>query len=75
VWTNYKPELAAYHGALEYKDSYTKAFLQQKPEAIAAGRHDVSKIRAVLEAIIAECTGIAMDVARTAHGRDSRGVR
>ena len=64
VWTNYKPELATYHGTLEHKDTYTRAFLKQRPEALATGRHDVSKIRAVLEAIIAECTGIAMDVAR-----------
>jgi hypothetical protein len=75
VWTNYKPELATYHGALEHQDSYTKAFLKQKPEAVATGRHDVSKIRAVLEAIIAECIGIAMDVARASGGRESGGVR
>lgn len=64
VWTNYKRELATYHGALEDKDAYIKAFLKQTPEALAAGRYDVSKIRTVLDAIIAECTAIAMDVAR-----------
>ena len=71
VWTNYKPELATYHGTLEHKDTYTRAFLKQRPEALATGRHDVSKIRAVLEAIIAECTGIAMDVARASGGREA----
>ena len=75
VWTNYKRELATYHGALEHKDAYTKAFLKQRPEALAAGRYDVSKIRAVLDAIIAECTAIAMDVARASGGRDRREER
>ena len=67
VWTNYKQELATYHGALEHKETYTKEFLKQTPEALAAGRHDVSKIRAVLDTIIAECTAIAMGVARRAN--------
>ncbi len=64
VWTNYKHELATYHGALEYKETYTKEFLKQTPAMLATGRYDVSKIRAVLDTIIAECTAIAMDVAR-----------
>jgi hypothetical protein len=68
VWTNYKRELDTYHGALECKDSYTKAFLKQTPETLAAGGYDVSNIRAVLNAIIAECTAIAANVAKV-HDR------
>jgi hypothetical protein len=64
VWTNYKRELDTYQGALEYKDAYTKAFLKLTPEILAAGGYDVSKIRAVLDAIVAQCTAIAVDVAR-----------
>jgi hypothetical protein len=64
LWTNYKRELDTYHGALEYKDAYTKAFLKQTSETVAASGYDVSKIRAVLDAIIAECTAIAVDVAK-----------
>jgi hypothetical protein len=64
VWTNYKRELDTYQGVLENKDAYTKAFLKLTPEILAAGGYDVSKIRAVLDAIIAQCTAIAVDVAR-----------
>lgn len=63
MWTNYKREIGAYHGALEHKESYTKAFLKQTSVTIAAGAYDASKIRAVLDAVIAECTGIAEDSA------------
>jgi hypothetical protein len=49
---------------LEYEDAYTKAFLKLTPEKLAAGDYDVSKIRAVLDVIIAKCTAIAVDVAR-----------
>lgn len=37
VWTNYKKELDVYHGALEFKDAYTKEFLKQTRESMAAG--------------------------------------
>jgi hypothetical protein len=59
LWTNYKRELDSYHGALEYKDTYTKAFLKQTPETVATGGYNVTKLRAVLDAIIRECTAIA----------------
>ena len=54
VWTNYKRELDSYHGALEYKDSYTKAFLKQTCETLCAAGYDVSKLHAVLDAIVRE---------------------
>jgi hypothetical protein len=65
VWTNYKRDLDSYHGALEYKDSYTKAFLKQTREALSAGDYDVSKLRAVPDAIVRECTAIAVHVEKT----------
>jgi hypothetical protein len=63
VWTNCKPELGTYHGALEYKDAYAKLFLKQSPETIESGGYDATKIRAVLDAIVAECAVISMDIA------------
>jgi hypothetical protein len=59
VWTNYKREIDSYHGALEYKESYTKAFLNQTRETLSAGGYDVTKLRAVLDAIVGECTADA----------------
>jgi hypothetical protein len=59
VWTNYKEDLDDYHGALEQKEDYTKAFLKQTPEAIASGAYDARKIRIALDALVAECSSIA----------------
>jgi HEPN/Toprim N-terminal domain 1 len=60
-WTNYKKDLGVYHGALDYKDSYGKAFLKQTPETIAGGGYDVSKILVLLDYLVATCTEIALD--------------
>lgn len=59
VWTNYKKDLNDYHGALEYKEDYTKAFLKQTSEAIASGAYDARKILIALDALVAECSSIA----------------
>ncbi len=59
VWTNYKKDLNDYHGALEYKEDYTKVFLKQTSEAIASGAYDARKIRIALDALVAECSAIA----------------
>jgi hypothetical protein len=60
-WTNYKKDLGIYHGALDCKGFYAKAFLEQTPETIAAGGYDVSKIHAVVDYLVATCTEIALD--------------
>ncbi len=59
VWTNYKKDLGDYHGALEHKEDYAKAFLKQTSEAIASGTYDARKIRIALDALVAECSSIA----------------
>jgi hypothetical protein len=60
VWTNYKRESGVYQGALEYKESYAKAFFEQTSESIRDGRYDVSKIEQVLDALIDECCRLAV---------------
>ncbi len=60
LWTNYKKSLGTYQGALEYKEVYGKEFLRQTAETLA-GAYDVSKINAVLDLLITECTAIAVD--------------
>lgn len=63
VWTNYKKELDVYHGALEFKDAYTKEFLKQTRESVAAGGYDVTKMVIVLDALVAECSSVATGAA------------
>jgi hypothetical protein len=55
IWTTYKKELDAYQGALENKENYAKGFLRQTSQTVGAGTYDVSKLRAVLDALCAEC--------------------
>jgi hypothetical protein len=59
LWTNYKKDLGAYHGALEFKDTYTRMFLKQTSESISCGEYKVCKILAVLELLVSACTEIA----------------
>nr|WP_067294082.1 HEPN/Toprim-associated domain-containing protein [Marinobacterium profundum] len=59
LWTNYKKNLGTYQGALEHKDFYSKEFLKQTSETLAAGTYDVRKIESVLDLLVAECTAIA----------------
>jgi hypothetical protein len=61
VWTNYKKDLDLYHGALECKESYTKAFLKQTVQTISAGTYCVDKLRVVLDALVAECCAAAIE--------------
>lgn len=60
IWTNYKKELEVYQGALEHKEFYVKEFLKQTAGTIANGSYDASKLEAVLDLIVAECTAIAV---------------
>jgi hypothetical protein len=56
VWSNYKKELDAWHGALEHKDSYIRHFMDQDAATLAAGMYDASKLIKLLDALIAEAS-------------------
>ncbi|MES0100370.1 HEPN/Toprim-associated domain-containing protein [Mesorhizobium sp. M0019] len=58
LWSNYKKEIDAWQGALEFKGSYVERFLELKPEALSG--YEVSKIRRVLEHLIAIAIELAM---------------
>lgn len=58
VWTTYKKDLNAYHGALEHKESYAKAFFKQTNKSILNGSYDTSKLSVLLDALIQECFAI-----------------
>jgi hypothetical protein len=61
IWTNYKKELEVYQGALEHKEFYVKEFLKQTAATIANDEYDKSKLEAVFDLIVAECTAIAVN--------------
>ena len=56
VWSSFKKDIDRWHGALDYKESYTKHFLAQKDTALLDGSYQTSKLEAVLDAILAEAT-------------------
>lgn len=62
IWTNYKKERGVYQGSLEFKDTYTRAFLDQTTESLRAGNYDVRKLEQVLNALIEESSLLAASV-------------
>lgn len=68
VWTNYKKERNVYQGALDFKESYVRAFLEQTVDTIRDGGYDVRKLECVLSALVDECSGLAMAVRTLNNG-------
>lgn len=54
VWSNYKPSLNTWHGALEHKDSYAKHFYRQDDTDLTSGKYDISKLQAILDILLRE---------------------
>ncbi|MCU0093713.1 HEPN/Toprim-associated domain-containing protein [Pseudomonas koreensis] len=67
TWTNYKESLNIYQGALDFKDSYAKAFYNATPDAIESGAYDASKLRSVLAALLEECNGLAAKMLESSY--------
>ena len=59
LWSNYKKDVDAWHGALEHKESFMRHFLEQTRGSIAAG-YDTSKLIKLLDAILAEASLLSM---------------
>ncbi|SPU44590.1 Uncharacterised protein [Brevundimonas diminuta] len=59
VWSNYKKDIDRWHGGLDYKETYTKHFLEQKDTALLDGTYQTDKLEAVLDAILAEAMVLA----------------
>jgi hypothetical protein len=68
TWTNFKESRGIYQGALDFKESYAKAFNEASVEAIATGTYDVSKLKIVLDTLFATCCDMSTNILR----RDSR---
>lgn len=59
-WTNFKPKLGVYQGALQKKESYTLVFHKQTVKSLADGSYDPRKISLVLDHIFSICCDIAV---------------
>lgn len=56
LWSNYKRDIDAWHGALEFKESYQRHFYNQAPETLLSGGYDLSKLLKLLDALIEEAS-------------------
>jgi hypothetical protein len=59
VWSNYKKNVDAWHGALEYKESYAKHFFQRTDAELAGKGYHTEKLERVLDVLIAEASILA----------------
>ncbi|MFH1026993.1 MAG: HEPN/Toprim-associated domain-containing protein [Pseudomonadota bacterium] len=54
TWSNFKKDIDAWHGVLEFKESYSKHFYDQPDDLIQSGVYDVSKLLKLIDALILE---------------------
>ena len=54
TWSNFKKDINAWHGALDYKESYSKYFYAQTDEMLRNGNYDASKLLKLIDTLIQE---------------------
>ncbi|QYF86955.1 HEPN/Toprim-associated domain-containing protein [Brevundimonas sp. PAMC22021] len=55
LWSNYKKDIEAWHGALEFKESYQRHFYDQTEDVLRLGdAYDTSKLIALLDVLISQ---------------------
>ena len=54
TWSNFKKDIDAWHGVLDFKESYSKHFYEQSDEQLKSGDYDVSKLLKLIDALIRE---------------------
>ncbi|NOR71848.1 MAG: hypothetical protein GQ532_19540 [Methylomarinum sp.] len=54
TWSNFKKDIDAWHGALDFKESYSKHFYEQSDDLLRNGNYDVSKLLKLLDVLIQE---------------------
>ena len=52
TWSNFKKDIGAWHGVLEFKESYSKHFYEQSGDLLRNGSYDVSKLLKLIDALI-----------------------
>lgn len=61
IWSNYRQDIGAWHGALEDKEAYDEHFIKQDISAVTSGAYNISKLAKVLDALIAEASKFGSD--------------
>lgn len=59
TWSNFKRDIGAWHGALDYKESYSRHFYEQSDSLLKNGSYDVSKLLKLIDAIIRQAELLA----------------
>lgn len=53
-WSNYKKDSETWQGALEYKETYMRHFLEQAPETLLNDSYDTTRLEWLLDAIVVQ---------------------
>ena len=56
LWSNYKKEVDAWHGALEFKESYQRHFYDQSDDVLRNGPYQSTKLDKVLDTLIKQAS-------------------
>ncbi|MBU1315687.1 MAG: hypothetical protein KJ947_15770 [Alphaproteobacteria bacterium] len=56
LWSNYKKEVGAWHGALQFKESYQRHFYDQSDDALRDGTYQSTKLAKLLDALVMEAS-------------------
>jgi hypothetical protein len=59
TWSNFKKDIDAWHGVLDFKESYSKHFYEQPDDLLRNGSYDVSKLLKLIDALIRQA-GLVM---------------
>lgn len=52
TWSNFKKDISAWHGVLDFKESYAKHFYDQPYDMLRNGIYDVSKLLKLIDVLI-----------------------
>jgi hypothetical protein len=61
TWSNLKKDIDAWHGVLDFKESYSKHFYEQPDELLRNGNYDISKLLKLIDALIRQA-GLVISV-------------
>jgi hypothetical protein len=62
TWSNFKKDIAAWHGVLDFKESYSKHFYNQSDDQLRNGGYDVSKLLKLIDALVLQAGLIVPEV-------------
>lgn len=52
TWSNFKKDIDAWHGVLDFKESYSKHFYEQSDDLLLNGNYEASKLLKLIDALI-----------------------